>query len=98
MPPAGRARRLVGWGVVAWSAIGGFILIGVAWRILSRFAEVFPYLVMAAMVVLVLNPAVQRLAALGLPRRAAATIVFVAALGLAAAVLSLVVPVLIHQG
>ena len=41
MPPGGRARRLVGWGVVAWSAIGGLILIAVAWRVLSRFAGVF---------------------------------------------------------
>jgi len=45
-----------------------------------------------------LNPAVRRLTGLGLPRRSAATIVFVAALGLTVLMLSLLVPVLIHQG
>jgi predicted PurR-regulated permease PerM len=98
MPPGGRARRLLGWGVVAWSTIGGLILIGVAWRLLSRFAGVFPYLVVAAMVVLILNPAVRWLAGLGVPRRVAATFVFLAALGLTTLLVSLLVPVLLHQG
>src|SRR5439155_15604881 len=88
MPPGGRARRLVGWGVVAWNGIGGVILVWAAANVLSRFAGVFPYLVMAAMVVFVLNPAVSRLTGLGLPRRPAATVVFVVALGLTALVLS----------
>ena len=98
MPPGGRARRLVGWGVVAWTGIGGVILLWAAAHVLSPIAGVFPYLVMAAMVVFVLNPAVSRLTGLGLPRRPAATVVFVAALGLTALVLSLLVPVFIHQG
>jgi predicted PurR-regulated permease PerM len=98
MPPGGGARRLVGWGVVAWTGIGGVILLWAASRLLSPIAGVFPYLVMAAMVVFVLNPAVRRLTGLGLPRRPAATIVFVAALGLTVLILSLLVPVLIHQG
>jgi predicted PurR-regulated permease PerM len=98
MPPGGRARRIVGWGVVAWSGIGGLILIGVAWRVLERFASVLPYLVMAGMVVLMLNPLVRRLAAVGVPRGLAATLVFLGAVGLAGLVVSLVVPALIHQG
>jgi predicted PurR-regulated permease PerM len=98
MPSGGRARQVLGWGIVAWSAIGGLILIAAAWRILSRFAGLFPYLVVAALVVLVLNPAVRRLSRLGVPRRAAATVVFVGALGVTALVVSLIIPVLIHQG
>jgi len=98
MPAGGRARRLVGWGVVAWTGIGGFILLWAVGRLLHPVAGVFPYLVMAAMVVFVLNPAVRRLTAMGLPRRPAATIVFLAAVGLAVLVLSLTVPVFIHQG
>ena len=98
MPAGGRARQVLGWGIVAWSAIGGVILIAAAWRILSRFAGLFPYLVVAALVVLVLNPAVRRLSRLGVPRRAAATIVFVGALAVTALVVSLIIPVLIHQG
>jgi predicted PurR-regulated permease PerM len=98
MPPGGGARRLVGWGVVAWTGIGLAILIGVAGRALGRMAAILPYLVVAAMVVFILNPAVRRLVAMGLPRRLAATLVFAAALGLTVLLLSLAVPVLVHQG
>jgi predicted PurR-regulated permease PerM len=98
MPPDGRARQVLGWGVVAWSALGGLILVWAGWRVLSEFGGVFSYLVVATMVVLVLNPVVHRLIALGLPRRAAATVAFLAALGLTGLVVSWVIPVLIHQG
>ena len=97
MPPWGRARLLVGWGVVAWATIGGLVLLWALARMFSRAAGVFPYLVVAAIVVLVLNPAVRRLARLGVPRRLAATIVFVGALALTGVALSIMVPVLIHQ-
>lgn len=66
-------------------------------QVLSRVSGVFPYLVVAAIVVLVLNPAVRRLARLGVPRHLAATVVFVGALALTVLVLSLMVPILIHQ-
>jgi predicted PurR-regulated permease PerM len=97
IPPNGRARRLVGWGVVAWSGIGAVILVVVFFRILSRVASIFPYLVVASMVVFVLNPAVKRLTAMGLPRRLAATLVFAGAAVLTAVLLSLAVPILVHQ-
>lgn len=97
MPPGGRARHLVGWGVVAWATIGGLLLLWALAQALSRVAGVFPYLVVAAIVVLVLNPAVRRVARLGVPRRLAATIVFVSALVLTALALSFMVPILIHQ-
>src|SRR5438046_124768 len=74
MPPGGRARRVVGWGVVAWTGIGALILLGVLVRLLSRVAGVVPYLVMAALVVFVLNPAVRALRRRGLPHAPAATI------------------------
>ena len=98
MPRGGRARRILGWGVVAWTGIGGLILLWATGRILSPMAGVVPYLVMAAMVVFVLNPAVRWLTRLGIPRRPSATIVFVVALGLTALSLSLLVPAFIHQG
>jgi predicted PurR-regulated permease PerM len=98
MPSGGRARRIVGWGVVAWTAIGAAILVWAFGRVLGRLAGIFPYLVMAAMVVFVLEPAVRRLAALGVPRRIAATVVFAAALALTALVIDLAVPVMIRQG
>src|SRR5438105_15011607 len=64
----------------------------------ERLAGVFPYLVVAAMVVFVLNPLVRRLAALGLPRRLAATMAFAGAVALTATLVDLAIPVLINQG
>jgi predicted PurR-regulated permease PerM len=98
MPPEGRARRIVGWGVVAWTLIGAAIVVWALGRVLGTLAEIFPYLVMAAMVVFVLNPAVRRLAALGVPRRIGATVVFAAALALTALLIDLAIPVMIRQG
>ena len=97
MPAAGRGRQVLGWGVVAWSAIGAAILLGVLFRVIVRMAPIFPYLVVASMVVFVLNPAVTRLTARGVPRRLAATLVFAAAAALAAGLLYLTVPAVIHQ-
>ena len=97
MPPGGRARATVGLGVVSWAAIGGLVLLWAAALVISRMAGVFPYLVVAGTVVFVLNPAVRRLARLGMPRRLAATLVFAGALALTALAFSLMVPILIHQ-
>ena len=97
MPPRSRGRRLVGWGVVAWSLLGAVILVAVSFRILGRVATIFPYLVVASMVVFALNPAVKALTARGVPRRLAATVVFAAAASLTLLLLSLAVPVVIHQ-
>jgi predicted PurR-regulated permease PerM len=97
MPPGGRARRVVGWGVVAWAVLGGAILLYVLGRILGRVGGVFPFLVVAATVVFVLNPPVRRLTAVGMPRRLAATLVFAGAVVLTAVLLSLIIPVLIDQ-
>ena len=97
MPPAGRARRLVGWGVVAWTFIGAGVLIWVTARAFGRIGGVFPYIVMAALVVFLLNPLVRRLTRLGVPRRLAATGVFVVAVAVMALLLSLAIPVLVNQ-
>jgi predicted PurR-regulated permease PerM len=88
---------VVGVGVAAWAAIGGLLLFWAAARIVSRVAGMFPYLVVAGIVVFVLNPLVRRVAGLGLPRRLAATLVFGTALALTALALSLTVPILVHQ-
>ena len=97
MPAGGRGRRLVGWGVVAWTGIGAAIVLYALAKALSRLANVFPYLVVAAMVVFVLNPLVRKLVAWGLPRRLAATIVFAAAVMLVVGLVDLLVPIIIHQ-
>jgi hypothetical protein len=52
MPPGGRGRLLVGWGVVAWATIGGLLILWVVARMLSRIAGVFPYVVVGLLVVL----------------------------------------------
>src|SRR6266540_7262680 len=69
MPAGGRGRQVLGWGVMAWSAIGAVILLGVLFRVIARMAPIFPYLVVASMVVFVLNPAVTRLTARGIDRK-----------------------------
>jgi predicted PurR-regulated permease PerM len=97
MPPEGRGRMLVGWGVVAWATIGGLLLLWAGGRVVSRIAGVFPYLVFAGIVVFILNPAVRRLAGLGVPRRLAATLVFAAAVALTALALSVMVPIVVRQ-
>jgi predicted PurR-regulated permease PerM len=97
MPPGGRGRRIVGWGVVAWSAIGLAVLLWAGWRVLGRFAGIIPYLVMAWLVVFLLGPPAKRLAAHRVPYRLAATIVFVVSVAIGAIVLALVIPALVHQ-
>src|SRR5204863_2831140 len=59
LPGGGRGRRLVGWGVVAWTAIGLAILAWAAGRVVERFAGILPYLVMAWLVVFLLGPLVR---------------------------------------
>lgn len=97
MPEGGRARRLLGLGVLAWSAIGGAVLLWVFGRVLERLAGIFPYLVVAGLVVLLLNPPLRRLTRLGVPRRVGATILFGLAVVLVAVLISLAVPALISQ-
>jgi putative permease len=97
MPPTGRTRRLVGWGVVAWAGIGVGLLILAAGLVLARMAGVVPYLVVAMMLVFLLNPAVVRLTERGVPRRVAAVILFVVAMAVTAVALGFLVPAAIHQ-
>jgi predicted PurR-regulated permease PerM len=97
MPDGGRARRLLGWGVVAWSLIGGALLVWVLAKVIGRLAGVFPYLVVAALVVFLLNPVVKWAGRFGLSRRIAATGVFALAVLLTALLVSLAVPALINQ-
>jgi predicted PurR-regulated permease PerM len=97
MPPGGRGRRLVGWGVVAWTGIGIGALALALGLALGRVAGVVPYLVVATMVVFILNPATRALAARGVPRRVAAATVFAAAVILVATALALLIPATIHQ-
>jgi predicted PurR-regulated permease PerM len=97
MPAEGRQRRLVGWGVVAWTAIGAIIVVAAAFRVLGRIAGVFPYVVVAVAVVFALEPLTRRVAALGIPRRVAATLVFVVALAVVGTGIALLVPTLIGQ-
>jgi predicted PurR-regulated permease PerM len=98
LPPGGRGRRLIGWGIVAWTAIGLAVLVGVSWRAVSRVSGVLPFLVMAWLVVFVLNPAVKAMVRRGIPRRLGATVVFLLAVGVMSLLLALLIPVLVHQG
>jgi predicted PurR-regulated permease PerM len=97
MPAGGPARRLVGWGVAAWAGIGVGVLVLALGVAVATMAGVVPYLVVAMLVVFLLNPAIRRLSARGVPRRVAAVVVFVTAMGLATVALGLLVPGTVHQ-
>jgi predicted PurR-regulated permease PerM len=98
VPPESRGRRLLAWGVVAWTGVG---IAGVAWLLffgLSRIAGLIPYVAVAALVVFALNPVVKALERLRVPRRLAATIVFaVVAIGIPP-LITLLVQVIVDQG
>jgi predicted PurR-regulated permease PerM len=97
LPDGGRGRRLVGWGVVAWTGIGLGIVVFLAWRGLTQVAGVIPYLVTAWLVVFALEPLVRLMVRRRIPRRLAATLAFLLAVVLVALLLSLLIPVLVHQ-
>jgi predicted PurR-regulated permease PerM len=88
---------MLGWGVVAWTAIGLGVLALALRFALGRVAGVVPYLVVASMVVFILNPAVRALVARGVPRRVAAVLVFAASVVLGAVALGILIPATIHQ-
>lgn len=97
MPRGGRARRVLGWGVVSWTAIGLAVLIGVAWKLLELVGGILPFVVTAAVVVFALNPAVKAISARGVPRRFAALFVFAAAVAATVLLLDILVPSALHQ-
>ncbi len=83
--------------MVAWTGVGLGIVLWALFMLLSRFAGVLPYVVVAGLVVFVLNPAVRRLTVMGVPRRLAALLLFVGAVAITALLIRLLVPVLIDQ-
>jgi len=97
MPPGGRSRRVVGWGVICWTFIGLGLLALALIAVLARIAEVFPFVVVAGLAVFLLNPLVTWLVARGVPRAVAAVGVFAATVILVAVALDLFVPVVVHQ-
>src|SRR2546423_4417275 len=61
VPPESRGRRVVAWGVVAWTGVG---IAGVLWLpvfVLGLIAGIFPYLALAALLAFALNPFVRLL-------------------------------------
>ena len=97
MPEGGRGRRIVGWGIVAWTGIGIAILLFALGRLLGRLGGILPYLIVAALVVVVLNPLVRRSVAWGIPRRLATVIVFGLAVVAFGAVVDVLVPGIVTQ-
>jgi predicted PurR-regulated permease PerM len=98
VPPASRGRRLLAWGVIAWTGVGIAVVLGLVAFGLSRISAIFPYLAVAAVVVMALNPLVKMLERVGIPRRPAATIVFAAAALAMPPLLSLLVQTVVDQG
>ena len=97
MPPGGRARRVLGWGVICWTLIGLGLLVLAMIGVLARIAGVFPCVVVAGLAVFLLNPFVAALTERGAPRGVAAVLVFGVAVVLVGVALELLVPVVVRQ-
>jgi predicted PurR-regulated permease PerM len=98
VPPESRGRRVVALGVVAWAGVG---VAGVGWLlvfVVSRLAGILPYLAVAGITVMVLNPVVRILVRRGLSRRLAATVVFAVGAFAIPPLLTLLVQVIVDQG
>jgi predicted PurR-regulated permease PerM len=98
VPPQSRGRRLLAWGVVAWTGVGILLVIGLIVFALSKIAVIFPFLAVAGVTVLALNPFVKMLERTGVPRRLAATIVFALAAVAIPPLLALLVQTVVDQG
>jgi predicted PurR-regulated permease PerM len=98
VPPGTRGRRLLAWGVGAWTGVGIAVVLGLVGLVLAQISAIFPFLAVAALVVFALNPFVKLLARLGLHRRLAATIVFAASALAVPPLLALVVQTVVDQG
>jgi predicted PurR-regulated permease PerM len=79
LPTGSPARRAANAGVVCWAAVGVVALAWIAARVLHPLSAVLPFVVVAALTVMVLNPAVKGLIRMRVPRWAAATLTLVVA-------------------
>lgn len=90
-------RPSVRVGIVVWAALGTVGLVGVAWLLATRLAVVTVPLLLALFPAALLSPAVGWLHRHRWPRAFATVVVVVAASGLVAGVLALVVPAVAAQ-
>jgi predicted PurR-regulated permease PerM len=94
-PFVARAAR---WGLLAWSVIGLFILVGLAYRyVLFPIRIIFPPLVVALVVIYLLAPLVERLQRRGMKRIWATLLVYLVFLVVAGAALGGLIPVVANQ-
>jgi predicted PurR-regulated permease PerM len=101
LPRPGRASsaydRFIRVGMVAWAIVGvalaGFVLL----RLLDAIRVLLPPVLIAGAIVFLLNPLVSALARRGVPRIGGALVVYLAFLLLAAAAVSLLVPLLTRE-
>ena len=98
VPPGTRGRGLLAWGVVAWTGVGIAVVLGLIGYALAQISAIFPFLAVAVVVVLALNPFVKLLVRTGLHRRVAATIVFATAALAVPPLLALLVQTVVGQG
>ena len=90
-----RFRR---WGIIAWSTIGVLILTAVVFWTLGHVTEIFPPLFVALITIYIANPLVTRLEGVGLNRVFGSCLSYVLLIGVVAAAVALLIPVLVHQG
>ncbi len=94
IPPGDRLRRL---GISAWAIIGVLILAAALMWLLMKISIVFPPVVLALVIIYLLNPAVTKLHARGVPRGVGAIGCYLAVLAVLSAVVILLIPFVSRQ-
>jgi len=90
--------RTARWGVVAWSAIGVLLLLGIFFRfVVYPVRIIFPPLVLALIFVYALNPVVTWMKERGVPRILGALVTYVVLLGTLGIGLRFLIPVVADQ-
>jgi predicted PurR-regulated permease PerM len=93
-----RSQRLIAIGVVVWIGVGGVVLAYVAWRLLwPPLAIIAPPLLVAALIVYALDPAVSLLERRRVPRLLATLVVYVLVLGVGAGLVAVSAPLVGSQ-
>lgn len=92
------SQLIVRVGVAAWSLVGALLIVGAIGYVLEKIHVIFPPVIFALVIVLLLEPAVAGLVARGIRRGAAVAIVYLALIGVVVAAGYFAIPAMVHQG
>lgn len=88
---------LIRAGTAAWAVVGIIVLVLFGVWLLSQIREIFPPLVLALAIILLLNPIVSRLERIGVPRAVGTTVVYLIVIMVVVLIVAGISPVLGRQ-